>query len=488
MTRKEFVLNVTEELMKNPRAILAGHGISAAVLQTLIQRPDAMSKLGVTLWSTKYFKKGAKGLKKAPNFLIKGYKNFGEFTMNAREDVETFIGGLSDKDAATFNNAEGILTIVMTPDEKIKNAENLEETIITGKSYVKDFDSAVRKEFRTPMAMYIIVMIGDSVVRPAEVNVAKRKEKINKKKNSRRTPAKIKAAMKAKAAKKIALNKKRIAALEEESFRTSKELQQYAQIGKQFGALSSAPTHIIGAINKYGANSTQTKAAVKAAEAALTPEQRNLYNIAKKYMKAGKPKIARTMLKELGNQDLSEYILKHGGKIQSSDSILAGRKNTIKKQIAQITAKNEQLLVDLALAPENKKASVRSMISKNSSKIKGLRARLGTYRNISVAGMKKKSAMLAKANADIEAAIAKGASIQQALNSAIAKIDAKTAEKQIIKEQVIQQVANGTPMQYAVQQAIQQTITDVPVGGNDVDPTNLLTGNNTVEDILNSLV
>lgn len=483
MTRKEFVLNVTEELMKNPRAILAGHGISAAVLQTLIQRPDAMSKLGVTLWSTKYAKKGAKGLKKAPNFVIKGYKNFGEFNMKAREDVETFIAGLSDKDAATFNNAEGILTIVMTPDEKVKNAENIEETIITGKSYVKDFDSAVRKEFRTPMAMYIIVMIGKSAARPAEVNIAKRKEKINKKKNSRRTPAKIKAEMKAKAAKKIAINKRKIASLKEESFRTSKELQQYAQIGKEFGALSSAPTHIIGAINKYGVASAQAKAAVKAAEATLTSDQRKVYNIAKKYLKAGDKKAARAMLKALGNSDLSNYLLEFGGKIQSSDSVLAGRKKAIKNQITKLTTRSEQLLVDLALAPENKKASIRSMISKNSSKIKELRARLGTYRNISVAGMKKKSAMLAKANADIEKAIAKGASIQQALNSSIAKLDAKTTEKQIIKEQVIQQVANGTPMQYAVQQAIQQTITGVDA----VDPTNLLTGNSTVEDILNSL-
>ena len=99
---------------------------------------------------------------------------------------------------------------------------------------------------------------------------------------------------------------------------------------------------------------------------------------------------------------------------------------------------------------------------KNSKAVREARMRLGTYKNISVNGMKKKAELLKQANAAMEANIAAGNNIKEALNLAIAGLGIKPAEEVLIKQQVMQQVADGTPMQFAVQQAIQENIQEIP--------------------------
>ena len=137
-------------------------------------------------------------------------------------------------------------------------------------------------------------------------------------------------------------------------------------------------------------------------------------------------------------------------------------------------------MVDLALAPaENLKRSIKSSISKNTSAIRTLRAKLGTYKNIGVVGMRNKANMLKEVNAAIESNIAEGASIREALENAIATINASPAQKQIIKQQVIAQVVSGMPMQYAVQQTLQEQ----DFTGENPD----LSGNDSIQDIISAL-
>jgi len=127
-----------------------------------------------------------------------------------------------------------------------------------------------------------------------------------------------------------------------------------------------------------------------------------------------------------------------------------------------------------------KKLSLRSMISKNNAKINEYRAKLGTYKSMSPQAMQKKSLILKKTHEAIEANIAKGATISQALNLALAQMGLKPAQQQIIKQQVMQQVAAGTPMQYAVQQSIQENYQEQVVN-------TALSDNFTVENILDKL-
>lgn len=475
---------MVEQMKENPRAVLAGHGIQAAVLQQIVNRPDIAAKLATFAYSTKNVKKGAAALKKAVNLKLSGYKNFADFNLNAREDVEKFIGGLSPEDAGTFKNNENILTILMLPDSTAtqygETAEEDVNLIVSGKSVALTFDSAVRKEFKIPGGIYLTVMFGDSLIRTSEEAAAERKEKTNKVKQAKRTPAKIIAELKAKANKKLkGLDAKRNE-LEADAYAASKELQQFANIGKQLGVTNTKlPSMIIGGINKANKAAAEKLAEVNETIATLPAEDKKVLNLAVKYAKSGKLSTAKALLKELNNPVLSDYVI--NGLPKSGTEVVDSRKKGIIAQIKALTSKNEQLLVDLSLAPtENMKRSVQSSISRNNSKIKELRAVLGTYKNISVAGMNNKAAMLKQTHAEIEALIAKGASITEALDTAVAKLNAKPAQQEIIKEQVIEQIANGANPQYAIQQALQDNLTD------EIDET-ALSSNSEIQDLLDVL-
>lgn len=473
MTRKEFVLNVVEEMGTNPRAVLAGHGIAPAVLQEILERPDIMSKLATVLYSTKYAKKGAKGLKKQSNFKITGYKNFPDFNLKAREDVENFIGGLDANDAASFTNANNILTILMLPQEKADEDLNDEAKIYTGKSVALTFDSSVRKEYKVPGGIYLTVMMGDSVARPAEEKAAKRKSRVNKKKQNKRTPAKIRMELKSKANKKLAVIKNKTKALEEKATNTALEMQQFAAIGDEFGASAKTPSKVFGAINKHDATVKEMKAIV----AGLDSEQKAAYKYAMKAAAAGDKKRMNMWLKELENEDLVNYI--KGGAVGDSKSILKARKAELNSQLEQLAERNQALLEQLETETDpKKKLSIRSMISKNGAKTKQIRAKLGTYKNLSFAGVNKKAAMLKEVHEKIEENIAMGETITNALDDALMALDAKEGEKKVIKEQIMQQVADGMPMQYATQQAIQDNLSG---------ESTTLSGNKEIKDLVDNL-
>lgn len=482
MTRKEFVLQTVEKIKENPRAILAGHGISNAVLQELVGREDAMSKLAVVLYSTKYATKGAIGLKKSNNFAIKGYRNFGEFTANARQDIEDFIGALTPEDSATFKNSENIYGIMLLPAKNIDSAANTttEDAIITGKSVPMSFDQTIRKEYGIAGAMYVLAMFGDSAIRPAEMKLAEKKATVNKRKNIKRTPAVIKKELQMKANKKLNVLANKRKDLQSTANILKSELGQYASVASQFGMEKAGnPMMVKSAMNKFDANSANVQGII----ASLDGEQKTLFANAVKYMKKGKTNMARAFLKELANSTLSAYVLKGEGASTTND-VLKSRKNEIKKQISALTIRNEQLLVDLALAPDVKaKNSVKSSISRNNSTIKSLRMKLGTYKDMSPKALMNKAAMLKQVNAMIEENIAAGESIQTALSEAINALDATPAQKQVIKQEVIDGVVSGTPMQFAVQQAIQNNIQETPA----IDDTTFLNGGNAIEDILNNL-
>jgi hypothetical protein len=442
-----------------------------------------MSKLATILYSTKNIKKGAPGLKKANNFKISGYKNFADFNLNAREDVEKFIEGLPADDSAKFKNSDNIITILMLPETaSSESAEDTVTAIISGKSVPLTFDTSVRKEYKIAGGLYLTIMMGDSVIRPAEEQVAERKEKVNKVKQVKRTPAKIIGELKAKSKKKLgALDAKR-ESLDADFYKTGKELQQFGNIGKQLGVVNpKLPTHVIGGINKANKNAAAVKAEVDSIVASLSGEDLENYQGAVKYMKKGNVKVAKLFLKGLGIPVITDYVL--NGAPKSGNEIVDARKKGIIAQLKTIVAKNEQLLVDLSMAPTiNLKRSIQSSLSRNNSKIKELRAALGTYKNISVAGMAKKSEMLKSTHAAILANIEAGETIEEALSSAIAALNATPAQKEIIKQQVIEQVANGENPQYAVQQAIQDNIEEAPV----VDELSL-SDDSDIQDLLNKL-
>jgi hypothetical protein len=482
MTRKEFVLNVVEEIKASPRAILAGHGLPAAVLQTIAARPDVMAKLAVALYSTKLAKKGAKGLKKSPTLRILGYKNFMEFQGKAREDIEAFIGGLPEADQASFTNSDNILGVIMLPDTRKTGEETTESEIVAGKSVPLVFDHIIRKDYGIAGALYFLVLIGESAVRPAEEKLAARKEKVNKKKQSRRTPAKVKAEMKAKANKKLEMLNKRRAELQQTAFSAEMQLEQYGEVVGGLGANPQDGRSVSMTMRHIDKKADKIAGVI----ASLSPDDKKAYTLAAKYWNKGEKVTAKRLLKTLNNPLVTqivtgESVTAKGAPITSS-AIMNERKAKLKGEIARLTAKNETFLAELSTTVDvGRKRSIQSMISKNNAAIRALRAKLGTYKNMSPKAMRNKAEMLKTVHEEIEANIAMGASIKEALDSALAAIDAKDAEKAIIKQQVMQQVASGAPMQFVVQQAIQENIGTPKLGSSN------LSGISSIEDVLNTL-
>lgn len=477
MTKKEFVLQVVDQLLENPRKVLAGHGIQAAVLQQITKRPDVMGKLASILYSLKVAKKGAAGLKKASNFQIKGYKSFPEMNMKAREDIETFIGGLSAEDSAKFNNSNNIVTIMLLPDNsgmvQGQEADEVVEGIITGKSVMLSFDSAVRKEYKIPGGVYLVIMLGDSAIRPAEMKLAERKAKVNKVKQAKRTPAKIKMELKRKANAKLESIANKRAALQDTAYATKMQMQQDAYLANELG--DDDIMYGIGKRNIAASNYQINKAGLLAG---LSAEDKAIYNVALMLKKKGNAKAAAAVLKTMKQPILLDAM---NGGVTSGTKVIDSRKIALRNQIKALVTKNEQLMLDLSLAPAQKRLSIKSMMSKNNTAIKALRGRLGTYKNLSAAGVANKASMLAEVNSSIEDYISQGATISQALNKAIAALDAQPEQKSVIKQQVMQQVADGMPMQFAVQQAIQ----DNYVGDELGDAT--LSGDYSIDELLAAL-
>lgn len=232
MTRKDFVLQVTESLKANPKAVLAGHGINAAVLKAISERPDVMAKLAVLLFSTKMASKGANGLKKREGFKICGYKSFPDFNKLARTDVSDFMETLNPQDAETFSNEENILTILCLPDTSTGQTS---ADIVSGKSVMLEFSKAVRAEFKIQGGFYITVMFGDSVITPKEAAKAEAKEAVNAKLSAKKNPARIKATLARKAKNRLALLEVEKMKLQAKKNKTAAQLQQFNVIGDATG-------------------------------------------------------------------------------------------------------------------------------------------------------------------------------------------------------------------------------------------------------------
>lgn len=482
MAKKDFVLKVVDQLLENPRKVLAGHGIQAPVLQAIVKRPDVMQKLATILYTLKSSKKDALGLKKASNFQIKGYKSFPDMNMKAREDIETFIGGLSADDQVKFNNADNVITILMLPDTTGlvpgDEGDDVVQGIITGKSVLLPFDSAVRKEYKIPGGMYLVIMIGNSAVLPAEERIALRNEKKNKAKAAKRSPAKIKMELKRKANKKLTRLANKRAGLKQKAYNTKMQL---AQANYLRGALGDDDImYGIGKRNMQASNYQINKAGIMAG---MTPEQKGAYSAVQFLLKRGEKSAAKALLRKMGLHPS----VATGSAPATGDAVVAARKAELRKKVRDLVKRNEQLMLDLSLAPAQKRLSIKSMISKNNSTIKALRARLGTYKDMSAQTLNNKAITLQQINAAIEENIAAGNSITQSLNNAIAELDATPQQKQMVKQQVMQQVASGMPMQYAVQQAVQDAYTQQALGTEEVLDDTTLTGSYDINDLLASL-
>lgn len=449
MTKKEFVQQVSEALKASPRPVLAGHGIPMVVLKQIASRFDIIAKLATILWSTKFFKKGAKGLKKAPGFLIKGYKNYKEFINKAPMDTQAFMESLSEKDMENFNVNNNVITFVCIPDDKTSgdNATDL----VGGKSIVMEYTKALKKEYRIPGCFYINVYWADSIVRPAELRVAKAKEKVNKRKYVRRTRTKILAEIKKKAQYKLKKIAEMNTELETTGIKADAALQQFNQFGKALGFDTTDQRTAISNFKKYDAANRKLIRSLSVAD-------KKLYEMAVEAIKNKDERTAKLLLKKINNPEITALVL--GEKPMTLDAAKAARVKALRKQAKAINDKNAELLNAMENAPSAKiKANLRFRIKENQKKILAIRSRIATLQQgFGLTEIKNKAKLIAEVNAAMEANNAKGMSIKESLKNALAKLNIAPQQKEQIRQQVIEEIAEGMPTQVAVQSAIQSQI------------------------------
>ncbi len=478
MTRKQFVEDAVAQLSANPRKVLAGHGISGVMLQKIMKRLDVMKYLCNTLYYLKTAKRGAVGLKKSNLFQIKAYKNFAELNTKARLDVEKFMAGLKGKDAEDFNNKDNITTIVFDTAVKMvagPEGDDVVEQMMNASDFLK-FDTAVRKEYKLPGVSYVVIMVAPSAIRPAEEKLAARKEKRNKTRNAREEKiAKTRSRLKKRARAALARNKAALASLKDKEFGLSMENAQYDYL-----------TSKTGADNLWaGIEAMNAKSAAAAAKKLDTADGKLLVT-AYRLKEQGDEESARLIMSKIKNRRKLEAVL-NGAAPAAGNEMIAARRKELAKTIRNISAKLEQLEIDYAIAPAQKKLSVKSMISKYKKQLRELQARMKFYANSNKTAMNGKAQQLAQVRAAIEANIEEGNTISASLNAALAQLEATPAQQRAIKQQIVQQVADGTPMQFAVQQAIQDADLDVVEDEIDLEGDDLDNGTVDFAELMNLL-
>lgn len=431
-TKKEFVVQLVEDMKSNARAVLKGHGLRPDILNVICERADIMSKLGSIAWNLKWANSGKNALIHRPNFKIFGYDSFGRFNMEARTDVEEFINGLSEEDQKSFTNNDNIVVIIAQPDSEI--IEDDETQIVTGPSLIVPFDKAVRAEQKTIGGKYIAVMFGESAIRSTgtpktevSTGVSAQKRKLLAKRR----------------AKKAELNKKVYALRGKAS-----DLQRQIAAGTAQQAIKA------GIVQQAAAYGPRLAEALKH----LNNRDKKLVNTFMT-LKDEDFATAKNVLKNIKNEEVIRLLL--DGE-PNAETNLTARRTKIRQELAKWRSKAEHALVQIKLArmEGNKKGVITAQanLRRATAKVQELRAALDTYSRMSSKALSKKAEALKKTNDAIEKLIAKGATLDQAIEKSIAKLNATPAEKDLIKEQVMAEVADGTIAQFAVQQAIQDNL------------------------------
>lgn len=401
MTRKEFVVQIVNDLKENPRAVLRGHGLKQPLLEQLAAREDILGKIASFAFSTKLATKGKKALAKQNNMRVFAYKNYIELNSNSISDINTFMSGLPEEDQASFTNKDNIVVILALPDAS--DSGSTEDNIALGKSVMLSFNTAIRKEYKQPGGMYYVIMFGDSAIRPVEAKKAEAKAVVNEKKVTvRNTSSKVRNQLTAKAKAKMAKVANKDKRLRGKAGVIGAELAEVGAYARQLGLdKTAAPGAVTGAERDFNRRTTAGSKALKDAR-----------------------------------------IAEH------------------KRAINTIRMKNRVLVQNMQNAPNAKaKANIRFEINKNHKRIKELQARIAVYDDFSARTIKNKAAILAEVNAEIEANLAAGQTITNSLNSALAKLDLPTQEKQQIAQQVIEEVVNNdSSLQMAAQQVLQEQL------------------------------
>lgn len=542
MSKTQFAKIVTADVLeRGARKCFAGHGIKAAVIQELANRPDVIARLAVALSVTKMANKGASGFKKTANFSILSYKNFGDFANTGAEDLESFISTLSPEDQASFSNDTNAVVIFFTKNKSNgfvpgEEGDDVVEEIVTGASETLPFEKAVTIKNSIGNGMYLVVAFGNSAVRPSDEKIAMTsRAKINKADKERKNAATIKNKLKrrvAKARADVRANKNAYEQLLNSQRQLNAQMQQRALLNDLAGdmetyqaqnaqfvkRLNNADRAILGKARKMEAagNTEKAKMLINTMDNP-TMGMRVLYGtdapigmqmaVDKRYKELSKKeRVLKNSIELLRERYTAVEATGDTKKMRSIKSMISTKSSELKRvsamknryknstfesndalaeKLKALLDKKAQLEIDLALAPleaPQKVNSVRSMLSKVNSEIKRLNDRVNANNLTPQQRMQ-------NLRAEMDANIAAGATMKQALNAALSQLEATAQQKAQIRQQVAEMVAQGVPGQFAAMQAQQNVMgsSQQELFNDDEEDDAVLDGTSVVEDLLSQL-
>jgi hypothetical protein len=438
ITKKIYVEKVVPIIQKNAKSVLAGHKIPPAIITMIQTRPDVCAKIAVFGFNTINWKKGDKALKKNEQFKISGYKNYMDFSKNSISDIAKFQETLPLKDKKTFQANENVVTLLIVPDVA---TSDINSDIVTLKSTILTYGKSLDRTYSGLGGIFITIAFGESYILPNNVKRAIVKEKLNKKINVRKTPAKVKQELAQKNKEKLAKLKAEGAGYKDEKTRLSAQLQELQGLNTEFG----------GGAKEFDRG---VKAEIKTNLAELTPKERKMYMDIEKYRADGKDSIADAIEADFianSNRDILVNTPKN------STEILGERKANYEGNISKLEASNLELTDKITNAPNAKvKSALNYTLRQNLAKIEATKAKLNAlgYSNKLSSTIEKKRAMLARINEKMELNFIAGMTIKDAMNNAVAtsNIDKETIAE--ISADLKEEVANGMTQEEAIIEVI----------------------------------
>lgn len=467
LTKKDFVLEITESLKNSAKTVLMGHGLSGAMLSLIASRPDVIAKIVGFTTNTINWKKGKNALKKTKNFKILAYKNFNEFNKKGQLDIDKFVAQLDKKDAETFVANNNSIVMLCLP-EKTVDENNLENEVANSKSQLLKFDKAVTSQYKIPSGFYIVIVFGDSVILTKAMAKAEREKGKNKRMAERANKiANVKKTF-------INKNKSKLANLEKEKAKLVNQLdvvkhgdQHLANALQQFNILSGKVADIKAGKEVY--DRTIKNELLKLSDS----ENQKLQN-ARQLWRTGYQKDALAEIKSIKSADknvIKQYVMQDG---------LIDSNSKLDKSISKHSADIAETRRQLADARRSMKAENITPLAKKKAKaeIERLNKRKA-MQELALENAKKlreNKSVNAKSSADsltkkIDNLTAKGLDINKATEQAVRQMQiAKTQQEALlakingnIGQQVAQQtVENITPQvaKQLVSDAVQQAIID----------------------------
>jgi hypothetical protein len=337
----------------------------------------------------------------------------------------------------------------------------------------------------------------NSILRPVEEAKAKRFFSRNNRVLVRRTPAKLKAELTSRAKAKIGELYTKTKELETELEPVANELKEYRHLGNKLGTKGITAAAIINALNNRAKNSADFDSSLKSLDPGIGEKYRAAHQLAKSgKIRAAKSELikARSDVNAVTHAGLEKHILGGSDKVQD---IVGNRSNKLNLHVGKLEQHLGKLQNDLkSAATVEDKERIRSLISKTNSKVRELRTRAGIYKgDITKEAISKAERTYKKLNAEILSNIKQGIGMKEALNNALAEIDATPEQKLQLKQQILDDFTNGTPMKSATQRAAEKVMeepTENPEYADDgkikgSKTPGMLTGSKALKEIIEAL-